>query len=88
MISKLKEQVDQRFDFLEKILIYKETTKLYTRSKKYGKMYTTTGLNIGNNLQPVTHNQNTISEYDPIWNEFDQEISSVIRTTNEITYTM
>lgn len=95
MISKLKQQVEQRFESLEKIQIYAEATILDPRFKKFGffsensfaegkksLINKATSVQVGNNTQPVIQNPPSIFGVDSIWNAFDEEVCSQLKSTN------
>lgn len=97
MISILKQQVEQRFKSLEKTQIYAEATILDPRFKKYGILNnssfteskktiinkaTTIHIEMKNTMQPAIQNQSVTLSGDSIWNDFDEEVSSQLISTN------
>ncbi|KAL4112258.1 hypothetical protein QTP88_016079 [Uroleucon formosanum] len=97
MISNLKQQVEQRFGSLEKLPIYAEATILDPRFKKFGFFMNSsfsegkktliskaTAIHTGNkkNTQPAIQIQTSIIAKDSIWKDFDEEVSSQLRSTN------
>lgn len=97
MISTLTRQVEQRFGSIEKIQIYAEATILDPRFKKYGFLNnssfteskktiinkaTTIHIGMRNTMQPAIQNQSVTLGGDSIWNDFDEEVSSQIISTN------
>jgi len=97
MISILKQQVEQRFGSIKKIQIYEEATILDPRFKKYGFLNnssfteskkliinkaTTIHIGMTNTMQPAIQNQSVTLGGDSIWNDFDEEVSSQLISTN------
>lgn len=97
MISTLKQQVEQRFGSIEKIQIYAEATILDPRFKKYGFLNnssfteskktivdkaTTIHIGMKNTMQPAIQNKSVTLGEDSIWNDFDEEVSSKLISTN------
>ncbi|XP_050532949.1 zinc finger BED domain-containing protein 4-like [Daktulosphaira vitifoliae] len=95
MVSKLNQQVQQRFGSLEKIQILAEATILDPRFKKFGffseraflegkktLIDEATLIRIENSIPIVTQNQPSVIGGDSIWNDFDEEVSSQLISTN------
>lgn len=96
MVSVLKSHVEQRFVPLEKTAIFSEATILDPRYKKYGffnATYFSEGKKTLLNQARAIHieNQNSqnclvvdqsMTDSDSIWNDFDSEVKNLIQSTN------